>query len=73
MEGKGPLKQDAAYKALEAHYSASGKDVDIAKAFAADSKRFDKFRWVVSRLVLVMDRLTLSEVKDGKDGPCTLK
>ncbi len=44
MEGKGPLKQDAAYKALEAHYATSGKDVDIAKAFAADPKRFDKFR-----------------------------
>ncbi len=44
MDGRGPLTEDAAFKALGAHYDSAGKSIDIASQFASDKGRFDKLR-----------------------------
>ena len=43
MEGRGPLKSDEAYKALEAYFLANGSNINIAELFTQDPDRFSKF------------------------------
>ena len=44
MEGRGSLKSDEAYKALEAYFTSNGENINIAELFAKDPDRFGKFR-----------------------------
>ena len=44
MEGKGPLRQDAAFVKLQDYFQEKGKAINIAKEFASDPERFSKLR-----------------------------
>ena len=44
MDGRGALTQDAAYQKLKEYHDKNGDSINIAKLFAEDSGRFEKFR-----------------------------
>ena len=44
MEGKGPLRQDAAFVKLQEYFAEKGKNINIADELSADPERFSKFR-----------------------------
>ena len=44
MEGRGPLRSDEAFKALEAYFVKHGNNINIAELFTKDKDRFSKFR-----------------------------
>jgi len=48
MEGRGSLKSDEAYKALEAYFTSNGENINIAELFAKDPDRFGKFSEVLT-------------------------
>ncbi len=43
MESRGPLKETAAWKRLEAFYAEQGSSLSIPAMFQADPDRFSKF------------------------------
>lgn len=48
MDGKGPLREDAAFKKLQEYFNAHGKDININKLFKEDADRFNKYSHVLS-------------------------
>jgi len=47
MDGRGALTQDAAYQKLKEYHDKNGDSINIAKLFAEDSDRFEKFSQVI--------------------------
>nr|AFN42993.1 glucose-6-phosphate isomerase [Tigriopus californicus] len=47
MEGKGALKQEEAFKNLQAYYDSQGKSLNISELFLNDPERFNKFSQVL--------------------------
>ena len=44
MDGRGSLKEDAAFVKLQEHFDQQGNEINIAKLFGSDAGRFSKFR-----------------------------
>ena len=57
MDGRGALTQDAAYQKLKEYHDKNGDSINIAKLFAEDSDRFEKFRYVIALYHLDRGRL----------------
>nr|ACO13160.1 Glucose-6-phosphate isomerase [Lepeophtheirus salmonis] len=47
MDGKGPLREDSAFKALQNYFDSNGNNLNIASLFKEDSERFNKYRFVI--------------------------
>ncbi|XP_040584010.1 glucose-6-phosphate isomerase [Lepeophtheirus salmonis] len=47
MDGKGPLREDSAFKALQNYFDSNGNNLNIASLFKEDSERFNKYSHVL--------------------------
>uniref|UniRef100_A0A0K2UB18 Glucose-6-phosphate isomerase n=1 Tax=Lepeophtheirus salmonis TaxID=72036 RepID=A0A0K2UB18_LEPSM len=47
MDGKGPLREDSAFKALQNYFDSNGNSLNIASLFKEDSERFNKYSHVL--------------------------